>query len=546
MLRIPVEDVSPSLHCGRYPAKAVVGEPVPVAATAFREGHDAIGCHVVWSGPDGVARPPVRMTAGDNDRWHATVRPDAVGLWTFAVEAFADPYRTWRHAVLAKLDAGQGAEDLANDLAEGAVVLDRVASHAPTVEATRVRAAAAALRDTATPLPARVAPALDVDDVLWAWPVRDLVSVSDPYLIWVDRERALFSAWYEMFPRSENGGRGTSVHGTFATAAGRLPGIAAMGFDVVYLPPIHPIGRINRKGRNNALTAGPDDIGSPWAIGAAEGGHDAIHPQLGTVADFTAFVDAARGLGMEVALDLALQCAPDHPWVATHPEWFTTRADGTIAYAENPPKRYQDIYPLNFDNDPDGIRAEILRVVRHWVSLGVRIFRVDNPHTKPFGFWMWLIAEVKSTDPDVLFLAEAFTRPAQMHALGRLGFTQSYTYFTWRTTAREMREYCEELVASVDHMRPNFWPNTPDILHETLVRVGRDAFKLRLVLAATLSSLYGIYSGYELCERVPVSPSSEEYLNSEKYEIRTRDWDKPGNIKLLTGLLKMSRQPSGK
>jgi starch synthase (maltosyl-transferring) len=296
-----------------------------------------------------------------------------------------------------------------------------------------------------------------------------------------------------------------------------------MGFDVLYLPPIHPIGRINRKGRNNALTAAEGDVGSPWAIGAAEGGHDAIHPQLGSLKDFRRFIKAARDVGLEVAMDLALQTAPDHPWVTEHPEWFTTKADGTIAYAENPPKKYQDIYPLNFDNDPEGIRAEILRVVLHWVKQGIKIFRVDNPHTKPFDFWHWLIWRVKEVDPDVLFLAEAFTRPAVMHGLGKIGFTQSYTYFTWRTTAEEMREYCEELIRAADYMRPNFWPNTPDILHETLQHGGPPMFKIRAVLASMLSPSWGMYAGYELFEHLP-RPGAEEYLDNEKFQLRPRDW----------------------
>jgi starch synthase (maltosyl-transferring) len=312
-------------------------------------------------------------------------------------------------------------------------------------------------------------------------------------------------------------------HGTFATAAKRLPGVAAMGFDVLYLPPIHPIGRVNRKGRNNSSVARSDDVGSPWAIGSADGGHDAIHPDLGSVDDFRAFVAQAGEVGLEVALDLALQCAPDHPWVTEHPEWFTTLPDGTIAYAENPPKKYQDIYPMNFDNDPEGIRAEMLRVVLHWVAEGVKIFRVDNPHTKPFAFWHWLIWEVKKVEPDVLFLAEAFTRPALMHGLGRIGFTQSYTYFTWRTSARELRAYCEELVASVDHMRPNFWPNTPDILHDTLQHGGPVMFKIRAVLASMLSPSWGIYAGYELYEHL-ARPGAEEYLDNEKYQLRPRQW----------------------
>lgn len=485
--RFPIEDVSPVVSCGRYPAKAVVDEPVPVSARAYREGHDALGCNVVWAGPDGASRPFTRMRPGEpgQDRWHATIAPDAVGSWTFSVEAFQDPYLTWQNAVTKKIAAGQGSEDLANDLAEGARVLAAARGLVPAADRPRVADALTALVDTDLPLAQRVDRALALADLLWEHPVRELVTVGDTYSIWVDRKRALYSAWYEFFPRSEGAAGGRS--GTFATATERLPGVAAMGFDVLYLPPIHPIGRVNRKGRNNALTAGPTDVGSPWAIGAAEGGHDTIHPDLGTPADFRAFVQAAAAQGLEVAMDLALQCAPDHPWVTEHPEWFTTRADGSIAYAENPPKKYQDIYPVNFDNDPEGIRAEVLRVVLHWVGEGIRIFRVDNPHTKPFDFWHRLIAEVKAADPDVLFLAEAFTRPAIMHGLGKIGFTQSYTYFTWRTTAAEMRAYCEELIEAADYMRPNFWPNTPDILHESLQHGGPPMFKIRAVLAALLS-----------------------------------------------------------
>ena len=405
--------------------------------------------------------------------------------------------------------------------------MDAALALVPAESQPGVRAAAAALRDPERPLGQRLAPALDLAELLWAYPVRRLVTRSDDYPLWTDRPRALFSAWYEFFPRSEgiappSEGK-PAEHGTFASAASRLPGVAAMGFDVLYLPPIHPIGRVNRKGRNNSLAAGPDDVGSPWAIGAAEGGHDAIHPDLGTGADFRRFIAAAHEVGLEVAMDLALQCAPDHPWVTEHPDWFTTLADGTIAYAENPPKKYQDIYPLDFDRDPDGIRAEILRVVTHWVEQGVRIFRVDNPHTKPFDFWHWLIWKIKAIDPDVLFLAEAFTRPSVMHGLGKIGFTQSYTYFSWRNSADELREYCTELLGAADYMRPNFWPNTPDILPEPLQHGVPSIFKIRAVLAGLLSPSWGIYAGFELFEHAAL-PGTEEYSDSEKFELRPRDW----------------------
>src|SRR3954451_25032190 len=527
--RFPIEDVTPSVSCGRYPAKAVVGEYVPVSAVSYREGHNALGVNVVWRGPDGQAEPFTRLQPGEPglDQWHGLIRPDTVGRWTFTVEAFDDPYRTWRDAVVKKIGAGQGLEDLANDLAEGADVLDLAAKIVPSDAEERVRDAAAALRDEQRSLFARVSPALDLEELLWHNPVRQLITTTRSYPIWVDRKRALSSAWYEFFPRSEGAEVGPDAtpirHGTFATAAERIPAVAAMGFTVLYLPPIHPIGKVNRKGRNNTLVARPEDVGSPWAIGSEEGGHDAIHPQLGTLEDFHAFRARAEEHGMEVALDLALQAAPDHPWVTSHPEFFTTRADGTIAYAENPPKKYQDIYPLNWDNDYKALRAEVLRIVLHWVAQGVKIFRVDNPHTKALNFWQWLIAKVKETDPDVLFLAEAFTRPAMMNGLGKIGFTQSYTYFTWRTTAWEMREYMGQLLASADWMRPNFWPNTPDILHESLQHGGPPMFKIRAVLASMLSPSWGMYSGYELFEHV-ARPGSEEYIDNEKFELRPRDW----------------------
>ena len=527
--RFPIEDVTPSVSCGRYPAKAVVGELVPVSAVSYREGHGALGVNVVWHGPDGQTQPFTRMRPGRPgfDEWHTVIKPDAVGRWTFAVEAFDDPYQTWRNAVVKKIGAGQGLEDLANDIAEGAEVLDLAAKIVPDAHQDRVREAAAALRDEQRSLFARVSPALELEELLWNHPVRQLVTTTRSYVIGVDRKRALYSAWYEFFPRSEGAEVGPAAtpitHGTFATAARRLPAVAAMGFDIVYLPPIHPIGRVNRKGRNNSIHARPEDVGSPWAIGSAEGGHDAIHPQLGTLEEFRAFIAEAEANGLEVAMDLALQAAPDHPWVTEHPEWFTTRADGSIAYAENPPKKYQDIYPINFDNDPKGLREEVLRIVNHWVAQGVKIFRVDNPHTKTLNFWQWLIAKVKEADPDVLFLAEAFTRPAMMNGLGRVGFTQSYTYFTWRTTAWEMREYMEQLIASIDWMRPNFWPNTPDILHESLQHGGPPMFKIRSVLASMLSPSWGVYSGLELFEHVP-RRGAEEYIDNEKYELKPRDW----------------------
>jgi starch synthase (maltosyl-transferring) len=530
--RIPITDVQPVVAGGRFPAKAVVGEAITVSATVFREGHEALGANVVVAGPDGrtLGWVPMWCREPGTDRWEAEIRPDAEGDWTFTIEAWSDPITTWRHAAEVKLNAGVDVELM---LTQGALLLERAAGDLPedqTVGRERLRAAVLALRDVSRPAAARfqAATAPEVLEVLAAHPLRELVTASEAYPLRVDRERALYGSWYEFFPRSEGAYQkpdGSWVSGTFRTAAERLPAIAEMGFDVVYLPPIHPIGRTNRKGPNNSLTAGPNDPGSPWAIGAAEGGHDAVHPDLGTLADFDAFVARARELGLEIALDLALQASPDHPWVKEHPEWFTKLPDGSIAYAENPPKKYQDIYPLNFDNDPEGLYHEVLRIVRHWMDHGVRIFRVDNPHTKPVQFWEWLLAEVRRTDPDVLFLAEAFTRPAMLQTLAKVGFHQSYTYFTWRNTKQELESYLTELSRdTAAFLRPNFFVNTPDILTAYLQEGGPAAFKIRAVLAAMLSPTWGVYSGYELCERLAVRPGSEEYLNSEKYEYRPRDW----------------------
>jgi starch synthase (maltosyl-transferring) len=463
------------------------------------------------------------------DQFTATVVADEVGWWSFRVDGWADPWETWRHAIEVKTDAGQTVSELENDLITGARLLERAARR-PGQQAhrTTLSTAAATLRDVTLPLSERVGPALaePVIEILTADPLRDLITKGGSHKVWVDRPRALFSSWYEFFPRSTGGWdeHGNPVHGTFATATGELDRIAKMGFDVVYLPPIHPIGEVNRKGPNNTMHAGPDDVGSPWAIGSVEGGHDAVHPQLGTLEDFEAFVVRAGELGMEVALDYALQCAPDHPWAKEHQEWFTTRPDGTTAYAENPPKRYQDIYPLNFDTDPRGSYLEMLRVMLFWAERGVRIFRVDNPHTKPPDFWQWLIWQVKDRHPDVLFLSEAFTRPARLYGLARLGFTQSYTYFTWRTGKQELTEYATELASRVDEMRPNFFVNTPDILHASLQQGGPGMFAIRAALAATLSPSWGVYSGFELFENTAVAPGSEEYLNSEKYQLRPRDF----------------------
>ncbi|WP_433662008.1 maltotransferase domain-containing protein [Nocardia sp. CA-128927] len=523
--RIAIDDTAPSIAGGR-PAKAVVGEVFPVRTVVWREGHDAVAATLTVRGPNSARPIRIRMTPDlEPDVFNAIFTPNLPGAWTYRIEGWSDPIATWRSAVEAKLAVGQNAADLANDLEIGARLLDRAAQAVPKKQFERLRAAAAALRSDEQ-LPARVAPAFaeEIAEILRATPLRDMVTRGPQHTVHVERQRALYGSWYEFFPRS-TGGRdkaGKPIHGTFATAAKELPRIAAMGFDVIYLPPIHPVGEVNRKGRNNTLVAEPGEVGSPWAIGSKDGGHDAVHPLLGTADDFVEFVDTAAQLGLEVALDLALQCAPDHPWVAAHPEWFTTLPDGTIAFAENPPKKYQDIYPVNFDNDPDGLYAEVLRVVRHWIALGVKIFRVDNPHTKPADFWEWLIETVRRTDPDVIFLSEAFTRPARLYGLARRGFSQSYTYFTWRVAKWELTQFGEELAAKADDARPNLFVNTPDILHESLQHGGPGMFAIRAVLAATLAPTWGMYSGFELFEHQAVRPGSEEYLDSEKYELRPR------------------------
>lgn len=547
--RIEVDEVAPVVSCGTYPAKAAVGEIVPVSATVWREGHEALGATLTvrylgkayprpgaeppCPGPETVAtsvkprRYPM-STGHTHDVFHGQFTPDQMGLWGFRVDGWADPLTSWRQSVTAKLDAGQGEAELNNDLLVGADLLDRAAAEIPPATRGPVTSAATALRRSGDPVD-RAAQALshDVTELLARHPLRELVTPGREWTVWVDRPLARCSAWYEMFPRSTGGWdrHGRPVHGTFATAAAALPRIAAMGFNVVYLPPIHPIGAVHRKGRNNAVTAEPGDVGSPWAIGSADGGHDAVHPDLGTLKDFDRFVASAVENGLEVALDLALQCAPDHPWAQEHRQWFTELPDGTIAYAENPPKKYQDIYPLNFDNDPGGLFAEVLRVVRHWINHGVKIFRVDNPHTKPPDFWSWLIAEVKSLDPDVLFLSEAFTRPARLYGLAKLGFTQSYSYFTWRTAKWELTEFGSQIAEHADYARPNLFTNTPDILHESLQHGGPGMFAIRAVLASTMGSSWGVYSGFELFEHESVREGSEEYLNSEKYELRPRDFE---------------------
>jgi starch synthase (maltosyl-transferring) len=484
--RIQIQDVSPQVDCGRYPFKRTVGDRVDVRARIFRDGHETLGAAVRWKPRADSRWRESPLTPVGNDWWEGSFTADECGRWCFRVEAWVDRIASWQVEIRRKSDAGQA--DLASELAEGALILGR--EHVTLEEGLS-------------------APAGDRHEKAW----------SATYDVDVDRERARFSSWYELFPRSWGGFKGVEEV---------LPQLAELGFDVVYLPPIHPIGETNRKGRNNAEQAEAGDVGSPWAIGGAEGGHTAIHPELGTMKDFERLVRRGRELGCEICIDFAINASADHPWLKQHPEWFHRRPDGTLKYAENPPKRYQDIYNLNFDSeDWQGLWDALRGVVLHWVERGVRCFRVDNPHTKPVAFWEWLIREVREVEPETIFLSEAFTRPAMMTTLGKVGFSQSYTYFTWKNTRWELADFVRELVGWAPFYRPNFFANTPDILHEYLQEGGRPAFEARLVLATMLSPSYGIYSGYESFENVPVKPGSEEYLDSEKYEVKQRALDGP-------------------
>jgi starch synthase (maltosyl-transferring) len=485
--RIQIQDVTPQIDCGRYPVKATVGDRVDVSATIFRDGHETLGAAIRYRSPGARRWREAPLEPLGNDRWAGGFAVDACGRWQFSVEAWVDRLASWRHEVSRKADAGQS--DLVGELSEGALLYG---VETLTVEEGLER------EETDRSEVAALAKPLDVD---------------------VDRERARFGSWYELFPRSWGG---------FAGVERVLPRLAELGFDVVYLPPIHPIGESNRKGRNNELVAAAGDPGSPWAIGSELGGHTAVAPELGTLADFDRLVGKAEEHGLEICLDFAIQCSPDHPWLTEHPEWFNRRPDGTLKYAENPPKRYQDIYNVNFDSeDWKGLWQALRDVVRFWVDHGVKVFRVDNPHTKPVGFWEWLIADIRGDDPDVIFLAEAFTRPAMTQTLGKIGFAQSYTYFTWKNTRWELIEFLQQILGWSRYYRPNFFANTPDILHEYLQVGGRPAFEARLALAATLSPSYGIYSGFEHFENVPVREGSEEYLDSEKYEVKKRALDGP-------------------
>ncbi|GAA4284495.1 alpha-1,4-glucan--maltose-1-phosphate maltosyltransferase [Brevibacterium daeguense] len=530
--RIPIIDPQPLVECGAFPAKAIIGETVPVAATVFREGHDLIGVNAVLLDADDreVHRSLLFNSIEDVDRYEGFVVPRTTGLHHIVVEGWADVFSTWRRRAELKIAADSDVELM---LAEGIRLLDGYRASPGRVDRDReiVQEALDHLGAASVQPLERLHRALSprLLDLMKRRPIRSLLSRSRRLPLKVSRPLAGNSAWYEFFPRSEGAHRdpvtGTWTSGTLRTAEDSLQRVADMGFDVIYLPPVHPIGEVNRKGPNNTLTAGPEDPGSPWAVGSKDGGHDAIHPDLGTFDDFDRFVARAHDLGLEVALDLALQAAPDHPWVSEHPEFFTRQLDGSIAYAENPPKKYQDIYPLNFDNDYRALRGEVLRIVELWISHGVTIFRVDNPHTKPLRFWEWLIATINSRHPEVVFLAEAFTRPAMMHSLAKAGFQQSYSYFTWRNTREEIEEYLVELRdESGPFLRPNFFVNTPDILTEYLQFGGPAAFRIRAALAATSSPLWGVYAGYELYEHV-ARPGAEEYIDNEKYEYKQRDFD---------------------
>jgi len=539
---IVIENVEPAVDGGRYPAKSEVGQLVEVSADIFKEGHDVIVAFVRYRGPGETAWREATLHHADNDRWVGYFPLEQNGRYVFVIEALPDPFRSWLADLGKRTEAGA---DVASELLEGRALIEAAARRAQGSVARDLRGIVERLdaaRSQAEAVAMAQEPALAT---LMAGQLDRLGATRSEreYAVMADRERARFAAWYEMFPRSA---RGDGLPATLKDAEAQLPRIVAMGFDVVYLPPIHPIGHSFRKGPNNALTAAAGDPGSPWAIGSEEGGHMAVHPELGTLEDFDRFVDVAERLGLEVALDFAIQCSPDHPYVRAHPEWFFHRPDGTIKYAENPPKKYQDVYPVNFYGpDPGPLWQEMRRIVEFWIAHGVRAFRVDNPHTKPVPFWEWLIAGIQRSHPDVIFLAEAFTRPKMMKVLAKAGFTQSYTYFTWRNAKPELVEYFQEITGPpvADYFRGNLWPNTPDILHETLQRGGRSAFKMRLILAATLSSSYGIYSGYELGENVPVREGSEEYLDSEKYEIKARDWNAPGNlVEFVTTINRIRRQ----
>ncbi len=543
--RVVIERIHPCIDCGRFPVKRIAGEELLVEADVFADGHDELSVFLLHriEGCEHWSMTPMEHLG--NDRWQASFAVSDVGAYVYTITAWVDAFRTWRRKLLKLVEAEQ---DVSVDLLTGADLMERAAERASVSDAERLRGLACLVRAGMTPAE-KVAILTDpaTIELVHRYPDRSEATTFAPELrVTVDRPRAGFSAWYELFPRSCSPEPGR--HGTFADCEKWLPYIAGMGFDVLYLPPIHPVGVTARKGRNNAVQAEEGDPGTPWAIGSLEGGHKDVHPSLGTLADFRSLCSAAGRQGIEVALDIAFQCSPDHPYVREHPEWFRRRPDGTVQYAENPPKKYQDIYPLEFEGDDrEPLWQELRSVVQFWVDQGVRVFRVDNPHTKPFAFWEWLIGSLKQDHPDLIFLAEAFTRPKVMARLAKLGFTQSYTYFTWRRTKWELIEYITELTRTetAEFFRPNFWPNTPDILMDYLQEGGPAMFRARLVLAATLSSNYGIYGpAFELCVNAPREPGSEEYLDSEKYELKHWNLDDPRSISPLIAHVNQIRRSS--
>jgi starch synthase (maltosyl-transferring) len=542
--RVVIEGITPQIDAGRYPIKRVLGETVIVEADCFADGHDVVSVLLKFRSDKSPQWSEVPMEPLVNDRWRGEFPVEQLGNCFYTVEGWVDHFKSWRKDFQKKVAASQ---DVSLDLLSGAQLVESAAARAPKLEARALAEWARTLSATDVEPGERVKTALDpaMAELMARFPDRRFSTVARPELrVMVDPVLARFGAWYEMFPRSCPGKEG--AHGTFKDCEKHLSRVAGMGFDILYLPPIHPIGRAYRKGKNNHPVAQPDDVGSPWGIGASEGGHKSIHPRLGTLADFQDLVRAAEGLKIKIALDIAYQCSPDHPYVREHPEWFKKRADGSIQYAENPPKKYQDIYPIDFESDDwKALWHELKSVVEYWIEQGVEVFRVDNPHTKALPFWEWMINDVKARHPQVIFLAEAFTRPKLMYNLAKLGFTQSYNYFPWRNGRQELTEFFTELTRTEvgEFFRPNLWPNTPDILTQALQYGGRPAFMIRLILAATLGASYGIYGpAFELCENQPRESGSEEYLNSEKYEIREWNLDQPHNLAPLIARLNAIRR----
>jgi starch synthase (maltosyl-transferring) len=538
--RVVIQNVSPEIGCGQYLIKSTLGQKVNIAADIFADGHDVIKAIVLLRRKDAANWQEIPMEFQINDHWEASFTPEDLGHYEFTVRGWIDHFGTWQYSLKKKFEADQ---DISTEILIGVQLLEESAGQASAEAAAHLSAKAAELKSLHGPAAVMLGLSPELTAYMYQHGVRSNATTYNKIIrVDVERKKARFSTWYEFFPRSA--AQEPGKHGTFQDCERLLPRVAEMGFDVLYFPPVHPIGRNHRKGLNNAVTANPGDPGSPWAIGAEEGGHKSIHPELGTVEDFRSLVQKARELNIEIAMDLALQCAPDHPYVKEHPQWFKWRPDGTVQYAENPPKKYQDILPINFENeDWENLWQELKSIVDYWVAQGVTIFRVDNPHTKPFSFWEWLIRETRKEHPELIFLAEAFTRPRIMEQLGKIGFNQSYTYFTWRTTQEEFIEYLEELTQTErqHYYRPNFWPNTPDILPPHLVTGGEPAFIQRLILAATLSSNYGLYGPvYEFGVNAPV-PGKEEYIDSEKYEVKHWHWNQETRIQEFITLINTVR-----